>query len=190
MTIVPFFTDPRRQRSEDLAFFAERAEHAGDLHAAISQYAEAAKLEEANAHDVPGEVPRVRSVLAISAVTLWLRAKRWEDAARAGCAFLAEPDKLASDALRELQSLVDRARQSEAAERGRDQEKAMNREDMTKRLKNGVRDLGGNVRPTKTVGRKLVEPPKQSREKLICYHLSIRDDGWHLVCNLCGDVVD
>jgi hypothetical protein len=109
MSLEPFFDDPRRRRSEELAFFAERAERAGDLASALAKYAEAAELEEENALEVPSEFPRVRDVLAISAVALWLRAGRWEEAARAGCAFLATPSALTPDGCHELQSLVARA---------------------------------------------------------------------------------
>lgn len=109
MSIERFFDDPRHRRSEELAFFAERAERTGDIPSALSQYGEAASLEEENALEVPGEVPRIRSVLAISAVALWLCAEQWEQAARAGCAFLATPQGLTVDGRRELQSLVDRA---------------------------------------------------------------------------------
>jgi hypothetical protein len=109
MSIERFFDDPRRRRSEELAFFAERNERAGDLSTALERYAEAAALEEENARDVPGDVPRVRTVLAISAVALWLRAERWDEAARAGCGFLATPHMLTPDGRGELQSLVDRA---------------------------------------------------------------------------------
>ncbi len=108
-SVEPFFDNPRRRRSEELAFFAERAERAGDLPAARAQYAEAARLEEENALAIPADVPRVRSVLAISAVALWLRAEQWDEAARAGRAFLAVPNALTHDGLRELESLVDRA---------------------------------------------------------------------------------
>ncbi len=116
MSIEQFFGDPRRRRSEELAFFAERAERTGDPSTALLRYAEAAALEEANALDVPGEVPRVRSVLAISAVALWLRAERWDEAARAGCTFLAAPEMLTPDTRRELESLVDRAWRSREVE--------------------------------------------------------------------------
>lgn len=109
MSVERFFDDPRHRRSEELAFFAERAERTGDLVSALSQYAEAAKLEEENALEVPGDLPRVRGVLAISAVALWLRAEQWEEAARAGCAFLAAPSALTPDGIGELRSLVDRA---------------------------------------------------------------------------------
>lgn len=124
MSIEPFFDDPRRRRSEELAFFAERAEATGDLRTALARYAEAAALEEQNAAEVPGDVPRVRSVLAISAVALWLRADQWDEAARAGCAFLAAPQMLTPEGRRELQALVDRAWQTREVEAvfGRDQD--------------------------------------------------------------------
>ncbi len=109
MSIERFFDDPRHRRSEELAFFAERAERTSDLASALAQYAEAAELEEKNALEVPSDLPRVRGVLAISAVALWLRAEQWDEAARAGCAFLASPGALTPDGRHELQSLVDRA---------------------------------------------------------------------------------
>lgn len=124
MSIERFFDDPRRRRSEELAFFAERAERTGDLASALTQYAEAAELEEKNALEVPVDFPRVRGVLAISAVALWLRAGRWDEAARAGCAFLATPSALTPDGRHELQSLVDRAWRSTELEAvfGRDRD--------------------------------------------------------------------
>lgn len=116
MNVEQFFLDPRRQRSQELAFAAERADDQGDVATARACYADAARLEEESALDVPPEVPRVRSVLAISAVALWLRAERWNEAARAGCAFLAQPDKLTPDGVRALQKLVDRAWRSAEVE--------------------------------------------------------------------------
>lgn len=109
MSIEPFFADPRRRRSEELAFFAEQAERSGDIATALATYADAARLEEENAMEIPADAPRVRTVLAISTVALWLRAEQWEEAARAGCAFLAAPAALTPDGRRELKSLVDRA---------------------------------------------------------------------------------
>jgi hypothetical protein len=107
--IESFFDDPRHRESEERAFFAEHTERAGDLTHALVDFAKAAALEEANALDVPGTQARVRTLLGISAVSLWLRAERWEDAARAGCALLARPDELTPDGRRELRLLVDRA---------------------------------------------------------------------------------
>jgi hypothetical protein len=109
MNIRECFGDPRHRRSEELAFLAERAERRGDLAGARDQYAESARLEEESAQAIPGDVPREREIFAVSAVALWLRAERWSEAARAGCAFLAQPDKLTRDGLRAIQDLVDRA---------------------------------------------------------------------------------
>ena len=122
MNIEQAFDDPRRQRSEELAFLAERTERKGDLAAALAQYAESARLEEENALDIPGDASQIRSALGVSAVALWLRAERWSEAARAGCAFLGQPDKLTRDGVRAIQKLVDRAwRTSEVEETlGRD----------------------------------------------------------------------
>jgi hypothetical protein len=115
--IETFFDDPRHRRSEELAFEAEHAERSGDLDTAARKYAEAASLEEDNALAVPADAPRVRGLLAVSAVALWLRAERWDDAARAGCTFLARPDLLTSGGRTELQSLIDRAWRASEVER-------------------------------------------------------------------------
>lgn len=109
MNIRDSFDDPRHRRSEELAFLAERAERTGDVSAALAQYVEAARLEEEHALAIPGEVPKIRELFAVSAVSLWLRAEKWGEAARAGCAFLAQPDKLTPDGVRAVQKLVDRA---------------------------------------------------------------------------------
>jgi hypothetical protein len=109
MNIRDSFNDPRHRRSEELSFLAERAERTGDLAGALAQYADAARLEEENALAVPGDVPKIRELFAVSAVSLWLRAERWSEAARAGCGFLAQPDMLTPDGVRALQKLVDRA---------------------------------------------------------------------------------
>lgn len=107
--IRKFFNDERHRSSEELAFVAEREERKSDLPAALTHYAESARLEEECALAVPGDVPKIRELFAVSAVSLWLRAERWGEAARAGCAFLAQPDKLTPDGVRAIQKLVDRA---------------------------------------------------------------------------------
>jgi len=65
------FDDPRSHEADDLALQAEllarRGEHAG----ARECYRRAATLEEALARETPVSSPRVRGVLAISAVSLW-----------------------------------------------------------------------------------------------------------------------
>jgi hypothetical protein len=104
-----YFDDPDHRGSEAHAFAAERAERAGAIDAARASFAEAAKLEERAAGKVPEAEPRLRSLFAISAVSLWLKAAEWDHAARVGRWFLAFPGALTPDGQRELESLVDRA---------------------------------------------------------------------------------
>lgn len=112
MNIEPFFDDERHRRSEVPAFQAERAERALEIEEARRLYSEAARLEEENAWQVPSSIPSVRSVLAISAVALWWKAEEWDEAARVGCRFLSEPAGLTTDAVHEIESLVDRGRKT------------------------------------------------------------------------------
>lgn len=107
--IDPYFDNLDHRSSEALTFTAERAERRGDLDAARAAFAEAAKLEELAAYNVPESEPRLRSLFAISAVSLWLKAAEWDEAARLGCSFLAAPRALTPDGRRELESLVDSA---------------------------------------------------------------------------------
>lgn len=101
--------DARGQQSEALAFEAERAWKAGDQAQALSLFAQAADLEYQVARDVPGEQPRVRGVLAISAVVLWLDARRYDEAARSAGEFLARPEMLTEQARSDLQMLLELA---------------------------------------------------------------------------------
>lgn len=117
MNIVQLFDDPRHRASEERTDAAQSAEWAGDFETAKSLYAEAARLEEAHAFDVPGDDPRLRAMFGVSAVALWLRAERWDDAARVGCALLAAPDKLGGDGVHAIQKLVDRAWRTREVER-------------------------------------------------------------------------
>jgi hypothetical protein len=102
-------TDPRGRRSEALAFEADRARKAGDEARALSLFAEAAELEAQVARETPTDEPRVRSVLAISAVALWLDAHRHEEAARTVYEFLARPDGLTEQGKRDLEALLEKA---------------------------------------------------------------------------------
>ena len=104
-----FLQDARGHQSETLAFEAERAWKAGDRARALSLFAQAADLEYQVARDVPGAQARVRGVLAISAVALWIDARRYDDAARAACEFLARPEMLTEQARSDLQMLLERA---------------------------------------------------------------------------------
>lgn len=69
------FEDPRGRRSEELAFSAEQAERVGAIETARALFSEAATLEEQIVADVSATAPRVRSVLATSAVALWYKAR-------------------------------------------------------------------------------------------------------------------
>lgn len=106
--------DPRGRRSEELAFDAERAWKAGDRALARKLFEQAAELEYEVAREVPGTEPRVRSVLAVSAVALWNDAGRYEAAARAACAFLAQPEMLTEQGRSDLRALLERAFREEA----------------------------------------------------------------------------
>lgn len=151
-----FFDDPRRRQSEEHAFDAERAERAGDLAAARAKYAAAARLEQEVAMQVPASAARVRSVLAISAVALWLRGEAWGDAATAACAFLAQPDLLTPQGRTDLRVLLDRAWRTEEIERavGRDGSYAS----LETRLSGGL--VRGALAPAVVVAeRRVVLPP-------------------------------
>ncbi len=104
-----FLQDARGQQSEALAFEAERAWKAGDQAQALALFAQAAELEYQVAREVPGDQARVRGVLAISAVALWVDARRYDDAVRAACEFLARPEMLTEQARSDLQVLLERA---------------------------------------------------------------------------------
>ena len=107
--IEKYFDDPRHRESERVAFDAEQAAKRGATDEAHRIFQQAARLEEAAAQVVPAEEAKVRSLLGISAVSLWLRAADWDEAARAACAFLALPHGLTQGGAQELRALVDRA---------------------------------------------------------------------------------
>ena len=111
--MTSYFDDPRSRQSEELAYKAEQAARRGDADQSKALFAEAAELETAVAMDVGAEASRVRSALAVSAVSLWIRAEDWEVAASTACAFLARPDLLIEDGVTQLRSLLDRAWQTQ-----------------------------------------------------------------------------
>ena len=76
------FDDPRARQVDDLAFRAERAGKQGDEATARALYAEAAALESEVAKAVPPDAPRVRGLLAVSAVARWMQAGRYDEAER------------------------------------------------------------------------------------------------------------
>ncbi len=110
--IERFFDDLDHRASESLAIEAERAERVGELERARDSYARAARAEESAAGRVPPSEPRVRTLLAISATSLWLKAGQLAEAVRTAGAFLASPDALTLDGRRELHAMVERARES------------------------------------------------------------------------------
>jgi hypothetical protein len=116
--VTGFLRDERGQQSEALAFEAERARRAGDQARALALFAQAADLEAQVAREIPGEQPGVRSVLAISAVALWLEARRCDDAVRVACEFLARPEMLTEQARTDLQALLERAFREKAPASG------------------------------------------------------------------------
>lgn len=79
------FDDPRGRLSEELAFEAETAAKDGDTAKSVVLYAEAAELEEEAARDVSEK--RIRCVLAESAVALWLKAGKRDEAERVATEF-------------------------------------------------------------------------------------------------------
>ena len=114
MTIERYFADPRHQQSKALAFNADRIAAVGDD--AKDLYAEAAALEEAAAlalPDVPKDLPDARSFMAVSAVSLWLKAGRPDNAIRVGEAFLTAGG-LTPDGRRVLAGYVKSARDAAA----------------------------------------------------------------------------
>jgi hypothetical protein len=103
------FDDPRGRQSEQLSFEAERALNAGELDRARTLFARAAELEEKVVADTnPGE-PRVKSVLAVSAVALWYKACRLSRAQTLARHYLAMGTVVGDD-LRELDELIREAR--------------------------------------------------------------------------------
>lgn len=69
-----YFDDPRGRASEELAFTAEQALRRGDRGAARRAFSRAAALETEVARSVPTKEPRIRGVIGVSAVALWLKA--------------------------------------------------------------------------------------------------------------------
>jgi hypothetical protein len=113
------FDDPRSRESEELAFRAEVLERRGnqdlrDLAEARQLFARAAALEEAVVADIPSSSPRVKRVLAISAVALWLRANEHCRASDLAVRYIA--DGLVTD--EDLVEMVDAQMAAEFATAG------------------------------------------------------------------------
>jgi|LNFM01.1.fsa_nt_gb hypothetical protein len=109
------FDDPRSRRAEERAFEAERCERRGEFARARELYLEAAENSLSVALDVQG-LPRVRSVLAVSAVCLFRRAGRYDRAIEAAERLLAEDLSLTEEAAHELRDIVRSSRALLASE--------------------------------------------------------------------------
>lgn len=102
--------DPRGQEVDDLAFEAERLERRGGLEAARALYAKAAAVEEALARATAPDAPRVRGLLAVNAVSLWMRAAAHEQAEALADEFIHDP-AVPAPARAELVALVEEVRE-------------------------------------------------------------------------------
>lgn len=91
------FDDPRSQQADDLSLQAELLERRGEHAGARELYGRAAALEEALARETPVASPRVRGVLAISAVSLWSAAGALPRAISLADEFLADPSLPATE---------------------------------------------------------------------------------------------
>jgi hypothetical protein len=103
---VDLLARPRHRRSLALVSLAEQADRAGDRAAARDRWAEAARLEEQEALELPAGDPAVATLLAMAAITLWIRAERWAEAARAAAAFLSRPDLLTPTGRADLEGIA------------------------------------------------------------------------------------
>lgn len=86
LTADSIFDDPRSRESEELAFKAERCRNPDE---AMQLFARAAVLEEAVVAEIPLSSPRVRRVLAISAMALWLKASEYRRASDLAVGYVA-----------------------------------------------------------------------------------------------------
>lgn len=80
------------RQAEDWFVQAERFEREGDLDSASHAYRQAADCEVAAFQSVPTSRPRIRGILAVSAVSLYQRAGTWEVGIRFAEAFLNHGD--------------------------------------------------------------------------------------------------
>jgi hypothetical protein len=108
--IEQYFDNPAHRASEATAIAAERAQRGGAADEAALGFGLAARLEESAALLVPLDVPRVRTLLAISAASLWMKAGDVREGARCAAAFLRESSGLTPDGTKVLDALVRDAR--------------------------------------------------------------------------------
>ncbi len=117
--------DPRVERAETDAFFAERAERGGDADTARIRYLAAAEAFAAVSLSVPVDHPNTRSDLAIAAVATFARGGSYPRAMDHARRVLAESEALTAHGRSELLRLlrtyeqVSGARLGGVADRGR-----------------------------------------------------------------------
>jgi hypothetical protein len=97
--------DPRLQQGGDHAMDAENLEQLGQLADARERYARASELYAAVALD-DDTLPKVRVVIAESAVALAARGGRFDRAVAYAERFLAEPGRLTPAGIEELEKLL------------------------------------------------------------------------------------
>ncbi len=98
--------DPRLSQGGDLALEAEALEREGDITGARERYARAAVLYYAAGVTLT-DLPKLRAVIAVSAVCLAARGGRFDRAIEYAERFLAEPGSLAPDGVSELETLLE-----------------------------------------------------------------------------------
>ncbi len=82
----------------------EQLEAQGLMEAARLRFEHAARLEQQAADAVPAEQARARAILRVSAVSAWMRARRYDDASSLARRYLSE--SLLAGFARELHELV------------------------------------------------------------------------------------
>lgn len=104
--MTAYLDDPRRIEADGLARAAEGADRLARYDDAMRLYAQAATIEEAVAKSVPVAQPKLRSVLAVSAVALWAKAGRVDDVRRLAAVFMRTPEGLTFEAVRAMTNML------------------------------------------------------------------------------------
>lgn len=111
-----FFNHENHRKSEEFAFHAEQAERQGYAEEARLNYIKAAKLEEMILSIIPTKsllpnelrsLRKIRSLLGISAISLWIKAHQWNEAIRTWVTLLAKPETLIPEGRQEIELLVE-----------------------------------------------------------------------------------
>lgn len=104
------FDDPAHRESEELAFEASRLLRNGRTDEATRKYIAAGRLELSVARAI--DHTKLRSIFAIGTVACFVHGRDWDEAARTAHEFLAHPERLTPDGVRELEDLLDQALRS------------------------------------------------------------------------------